>query len=74
MRGTVVIQALNTEPTAGLIPFSDLKSLTSKYVCEVWQRKWDEAGLISDKLHETLPRLSGKLLNRFVTQERKTLF
>ena len=53
MRGAVVIQALNTEPTAGLIPFSDLKSLSSKYVCEVWQREWDEAGLISNKFHET---------------------
>ena len=30
-------EALNTEPMAGLIPFSSLKPLTSKYVCEVWQ-------------------------------------
>ena len=28
-------EALNTEPTAGLVPFSDPKPLTSKYVCEV---------------------------------------
>ena len=28
-------EALNTEPTAGLTPFSDLKPLTSKYVCEL---------------------------------------
>ena len=45
-------EALNTEPMAGLIPFSDLKPLTSKYVCEVWQREWDEAGLVSNKFHE----------------------
>ena len=29
-------ETLNTEPTAGLVPFSDLKPLTFKYVCEVW--------------------------------------
>ena len=39
----------NTEPTAGLVPFSDMKPLTSKYVCEFWQREWDEAGLSSNK-------------------------
>ena len=47
-------EALNTEPTAGLVPFSDMKPLTSKYVCEVWQREWDEAGLASNKFHEIL--------------------
>ena len=66
-------EALNTEPTAGFVLFSDLKPLTSKYVCEVWQREWDEAGLVSDTFHEILPRLSGKRLS-FVTQGRKTLF
>ena len=30
-------EALNTEPMASLVPFSDLKPLTSTYVCEVWQ-------------------------------------
>ena len=43
-------EALNTEPTACLVPFSDLKPLTSKYVCELWQ-EWDGAGLISNKFH-----------------------
>ena len=55
-------EALNIEPTAGLVPFSDLKPLSFRYVCEVWQREWDEAGLISNKFHEILPRLSGKLI------------
>ena len=45
-------EALNTELTAGIVPFSDLKPLTSVYVCKVWQREWDEAGLISNKFHE----------------------
>ena len=66
-------EALNTEPTAGLIPFSDLKLLTSKYVCEVWQREWDEAGLASNKLYEILPRLSGKLLSFCNTRKENTL-
>ena len=56
-------EALNTERMAGLIPFSNLQPLTSKYVCEVWQREWNEAGLVSNKFHEILPSLSGKLLS-----------
>ena len=55
-----MIQALNTEPTVGLITFSDLKPLTSKCVCEICQREWVEAGLTSNKFPETLPRLSGE--------------
>ena len=31
--------------------------------CEVWQREWDEAGLVSNKFHEILPKLSNKLLS-----------
>ena len=66
-------EALNTEPTAGLIPISDLKPLPSKYVCEVWQREWDEAGLISNKFHEILPRLSGNLLSFCNTWKENTV-
>ena len=44
----VAKETLNTELTAGLVPFSDFKLLTSKYVCEVWQKEWDEAGLVSN--------------------------
>ena len=36
-----VKEALNTKPTSGLVPFSDLTPLTSKYVSEVWQEEWD---------------------------------
>ena len=66
-------EALNTEPTAGLVPFSHLKPLTSKYVCEVWQREWEEAGLVSNKFHEILPRLSGKLLSFCNTRKENTV-
>jgi len=61
-------EALNIEPTAGLVPFSDLKPLTSKYVYEVWQKESDEAGLVSNKFYEILPKHADKL---FVTQGRK---
>ena len=62
-------EALNTEPTAGLVPFSKLKPLTSKYVCdfEVWQSEWDEAHLVSNQFHEILSKLSGKLLSFYNT-------
>ena len=70
---TAAKEALNIEPTAGLVPFSDLKPLTSKYVCEVWQREWDEAGLISNKFHEILPRISGKLLSFCNTRKENTV-
>ena len=55
-------EALNTEPRADLIPFSDLKPLTARYVYEVWQKEWDETGLVSDKFHEILLKLSDKLI------------
>ena len=55
-------EALNTEPTADHIPFSDLKPLTAKYVYEVWQKEWDETGLVSDKFHVNLLKLSDKLI------------
>ena len=55
-------EALNTEPTADHIPFSDLKPLTAKYVYEVWQKEWNETGLVSDKFHVNLLKLSDKLI------------
>ena len=32
-------KALDKKPTADLMPFSDLKPLTAKYVYHVWQKK-----------------------------------
>ena len=48
-------------PTADLMPLSDLKPLTAKYVYQVWQKEWDETVLVSDKFHEILPKLPDKL-------------
>ena len=35
-------EALDQEPTDDLMPFSDLKPLTAKYIHQVWQKEWDE--------------------------------
>ena len=64
-------EALNTEPTAGLVPFPDLKPLTFKYVCEVWQMEWDEAGLTSNKFMKFYQGFRANCYP-FVTQGRKT--
>ena len=33
-----------------------------KIIRQVWQKEWDEAAIVSNKLHEILPKLSDKLL------------
>ena len=45
------------------MPFGDLKPLTDKYVYQVWQKEWDEAGLASGKFYEILRKLPDKLLS-----------
>ena len=55
-------KALDNKPTADLMPFSDLKPLTAKYVYQVWQKEWDETVLVSNKFHEILPKLPDKLI------------
>ena len=52
---------LTKNPTADLMPFSDLKPLTAKYVYQIWQKEWDETVLVSNKFHEIQPKLSDKL-------------
>ena len=56
-------EAVDKEPTDDLMPFSDLKPLTAKYMYQVWQKEWDESVIVSNKLHEILPELSDKLLS-----------
>ena len=43
------------------MPFSDLKSLSAKYVYQIWQKEWNEKILVSNKFHEILPKLPDKL-------------
>ena len=55
-------EALEKEPIDDVMPFSDLKPLTAKYIHQVWHKEWDEAITVSNKLHDILPKLSDKLL------------
>ena len=56
-------EALDKKPTADLMPFSDLKPLTAKYIYHIWQKEWDETVLVFNKLHEIPPKLPDKLLS-----------
>ena len=38
-------------------------TLTAQYVYQIWQKEWDETGLVSNKFHEILPKLPDKLLS-----------
>ena len=42
--------------------FSDLKPFTAKYIHLVWQKEWHEAVIVSNKLRESLPKLSYKMI------------
>ena len=64
-------EALDKKLTADLMPFSDPKLLTAKYVCQIWQKEWDEIVLVSNKFHEILPNFQ---TNCYKIQARKTLF
>ena len=48
-------EALEKEPIDDRMPISDLKPLTAKYIHQVWQKEWDEAIIVSKKLHGILP-------------------
>ena len=56
-------EALDKNLTAELMPFSDLKPLTTKYVYQVWQKEWDETVLVCNTFHEILLKLPDKLLS-----------
>ena len=55
------------------MPYSDLKPLTAKYVYQVWQKEWDETGLVSNKFHEIQPKLPDKLLSFCNTRKENTV-
>ena len=64
---------LTKKPTADLMPFSDLKPLTAKYIYQVWQKEWDETGLVSNIFHKILPKLPDKLLSFCNTRKKYTV-
>ena len=47
--------ALDGDISVELIPFSDLKSRTNKYILELWQSEWDE--FPKNKLYKIFPVL-----------------
>ena len=47
--------------------------LTAKYVYQVWQKEWDETGLVSNTFHEILPKLPDKLLSFCNTRKENTV-
>ena len=55
-------EALEKEPIDDLMPFSNLKPLTAKYIQQVWQKKWYEAVVVSNKLHDILPKLVSQFM------------
>ena len=40
---------------------------------QVWQKEWDETGLVSNKFHEILPKLRDKLLSFCNTRKENTV-
>ena len=42
-------------------------------VYQVWQKEWDETGLVSNKFHEILPKLRDKLLSFWNTRKENTV-
>ena len=64
---------IKKKPTADLMPFSDLKPLTAKYVYQIWQKEWDETVLVSNKFHKILPKLPNKLLSFCNTRKESTV-
>ena len=69
----VAKEALEKEPIDDLMPFSDLKPLTAKYIHQVWQKEWDEAIVVSTKLHDIFPKLSDQLLTFCNTRKEDTV-
>ena len=66
-------EAFEKEPIDDLMPFSDLKPLTAKYIHQVWLKEWDEVIIVSRKLHAILPKLSNKLLTFCNTRKEVTV-
>ena len=66
-------EALDNKPTADLMPFSDLKPLTAKYVYQIWQKEWDENVLLPNKFHEILPKLPDKPFSFCNTRNEDTV-
>ena len=53
-------ETVNKENVDDLMPFSDRKPLTAKYMHQVRQKEWDESVKVSNKLHEIFTKAFGQ--------------
>ena len=51
----------------------DRGETSDKYINQVWQKEWDEAAIVSNKLREIFPRLSDKQLSFCKTRKEDTI-
>ena len=65
--------ALEKENSDYIMPISDIKPLTAKYMHQVWQKEEDEAVIVSNKLYKILPKLSDKLVAFCKTRKENTV-
>ena len=63
--------ALDGDISLELIPFSDLKSRTNKYILELWQSEWDE--FPENKLHKIFPVLKECLVCLRTNRKEETV-
>ena len=61
--------ALDDDISVELIPFSDLKSRTNKYILELWQSEWDE--FPENKLYKIFPVLNNVLFVLRQTEKKR---
>ena len=52
---SAVKDALVGDISVELVPFSDLKASTNKYILDLWQLEWNE--FLENKLHKIFPDL-----------------
>ena len=63
--------ALVGDISVELIPFSDLKSGTNKYILELWQSEWDE--FPGNKLHKIFPVLKECVVCPWTNRKEETV-
>ena len=63
--------ALDGDISVELIPFSDLKSRTNKYILELWQSEWDE--FPENKLYKIFPVLKECIVCPRTNRKEKTV-
>ena len=68
---TAAKDALVGDISVELIPFSDLKPRTNKYILELWQTEWDE--FPEYKLHKIFPALNECIVCRRTNRKEETV-